>query len=178
MSTIAGTNGVRGYDNNAGNGNAAVGAKLTPQQLAIDSSGNIYVADDTSATVRKLTPDATGLHYTISTVAGNGTEGYSGDGGLAINAQLRKGVTGLSIDAVGNLYISDVGNKVIRFVSGTSGIITTIAGTPGQEGYDDNGGTAIGSKMNSMWRNRVDSKGNLYIVDAGNNVIRKLTPIG
>ena len=178
---IAGTQGAPGFDENAANGSAAVGAKLNrSQQLALDASGNIYVADGQNVRVRKLTPvpgDATGTKYTISTYAGKGTEGFSGDGGPAVNAQFRMEMTGISLDAAGNLYISDSGNRLIRHVNAQTGIITSIAGTPGAGGFDLNGGKALGSKMGNNFRNGVDANGNVYIPDADNQVILKLTPI-
>jgi sugar lactone lactonase YvrE len=176
LSTIAGTSKSSGYDNNTSNGNKAVGAKLNqPQQLVIDATGNIYIGDYANHAIRKLTPNTDGS-YTISTVAGTGTPGFSGDGGLATNAQLHD-TTSVTVDALGNLYISDVANRVIRFVSAKTGIISTIAGTPGTSGFSDNNGTALGAQLSNVYRIITDDTGNIYFPDTDNNRIRKLTPI-
>jgi len=110
--------------------------------------------------------------YTISTVAGNGTVGSSGDGLAPTSATLSAPV-GVALDASGNLYIVDSGNNKLRLVSG--GTINTVAGN-GNIGYAGDQGLAIGAELNSPTRATVDSAGNVYIADAGNNVIRMLAP--
>ena len=176
LSIIAGTNKSSGYDNNTNNSNKAVGAKLNqPQQLAIDASGNVYIADYGNHAIRKLTLKADGS-YAISTVAGTGSAGFSGDGGLATNAQLNN-TTSITVDGLGNLYIADTKNKVIRLISAKTGIISTIAGTPGTSGFSDNNGTALGAQLSNVYRIMTDDAGNIYFPDIDNNRIRKLTPI-
>lgn len=118
ITTIVGT-GTAGY---TGDGGAAISATLTePNRVVVDTAGNIYIADKGNYVIRKV--NTAGI---ITTVAGNGTRGFSGDGGLAINAQLND-PTGVAVDFAGNFYISDNGTNRIRKVN-TAGIITTYAG--------------------------------------------------
>ncbi len=168
VSTIAGT-GTSGY---SGDGGAATSAELgKPTHLALDSSGNVYIADLTNNRIRKVTR-STGY---ISTVAGDGTAGYSGDQGLATSAKLKQS-RGVAVDVAGNIYVGDTGNNVIREVNAASGDITTIAGySPGSSGYTGDGGAATSATLSSTEGLALDSKGNLYIADGGNNAIRKIT---
>src|SRR5215204_4054 len=122
--TYAGT-GSQGY---SGNGGVATSAMLNgPADIERDSAGNLYIADSGNARIRKVTPGGI-----ISTFAGTGSQGYSGDGGAATLAQLYQPV-GLKFDAVGNLYIADMGNHTVRKVT-PGGTISTVAGT-GIAGY-------------------------------------------
>ncbi len=165
--TNAGT-GIAGY---SGDGGAATLAKLnTPQGIAVDTSGNLYIADYTSACVRKITP--AGI---ISTYAGTGTPGYSGDGGSATVAKLQRPGF-VAIDDSGNLYISDRFEHRIRKVN-SFGIISTYAGT-GTPGYSGDGGLATAAQIDNPDGLVVDNTGNLYFADALNNRIRKITPSG
>jgi hypothetical protein len=160
--TIAGK-GTAGY---SGDGGPADSAQLyDPSCLAIDDTGNIYIADLGNNRVRKITM-ATGI---ITTVAGNGTGGYSGDGGKATSAKINQ-PSGLAIDKKGNLYIGDWGNNVVRKVS-TSGIITTIAGND-TAGFKGDGGKAVSAELHWPAGLAFDSKGNLYIADYYNNRVR------
>jgi hypothetical protein len=134
---------------------------------ALDSQGNLYIADIGNNVVRKV--NANGA---ISTVAGNFNAGYYGDGDLAVNARLFHPAA-VAVDAQGNLYIADSGNNVIRRVD-LNGVITTVAGY-GQPGYSGDGGPALGAKLNAPAGLAFDASGNLYISDTGNDVIRKLT---
>jgi PKD repeat protein/biopolymer transport protein ExbD len=162
ITTIAGT-GVAG---SAGDGGQATSAQLNrPRGIAIDAQGNVYIADENANRVRKLSGGI------ISTVAGTGTAGFSGDGGQATSAQL-KGPIGVAVDAQGNLYIGDLGNQRVRKVSG--GIISTVAGT-GTAGYSGDGGQATSAQINSPYGVAVDAQGNLYIADFGNQRIRKVS---
>jgi len=147
-------------------GPASLATFNNPQALAIDASGNIYVADTFNFRIRKIATNGI-----VTTVAGKGSSGYSGDGGPATSAQLLA-PTGVAVDALGNLYISDVNR--IRMVS-TSGVITTIAGN-GTAGYLGDGGVATNSELNTSYGIGVDPSGNLYVADTGNNAVREEEP--
>jgi sugar lactone lactonase YvrE len=164
--TVAG-DGTYGY---SGDGGAAVNAEMSiPQGAALDSSGNLYFADVANHRIRKVTP--AGL---IFTVAGNGTQGYSGDGGPATNAELSNPYS-VSLDGSGNLYIVD-GNSRIRVVT-PAGLIATVAGN-GAQGYSGDGGPATSAELYDPNSVAVDGSGNLYIADTGNSRIRVVTPAG
>src|ERR1700741_2911147 len=111
----------------------------------------------------------------IYTYAGNGTGGYSGDGGQAVNAKFNN-VYGLALDATGNLYFSDNGNHRIRKVDPT-GIISTIAGN-GTAGFSGDGGQASAGELHWPGSLSIDASGNLYVYDSGNNRVRKITTAG
>ena len=161
--TIAGT-GTVGY---TGDGSAAISATLAkPSAVAYDGSGNLYLADENNHVIREVSTNGT-----ITTVAGTGIEGYSGDGAAATAAQLDT-PTGIAVDKSGNLYIADSHNQRIRMVS--SGTITTIAGT-GIKGYAGDGATATAASLALPSGVAVDSSGNLYIADTDNHRIRKIT---
>jgi|GEM_PF-3402010 len=164
--TYAGT----GVNGNAGNGNAATLATLShPYGIAVDCDGNSYIADFENAVVRKVSP--TGV---ISTVAGTGVIGYSGDGGPATAANMSH-ARGVAVDAAGNVYFSDYNNHAVRKVS-TSGIITKVVGNGA--GYSGDGGPASAARVSYPSGLTLDGAGNLYIADNGNAVIRKVTPSG
>ena len=157
--TVAG-NGIMGFSGDSG---LAINAQLNnPIGVATDSSGNLYISDLDNNRVRKV-DNATGV---ITTIAGNGTVGYSGDSGLATSAEL-SGPTGLCIDPVGNIYIGDIGNNVVRKVN-TMGIITTYAGT-GVGGYSGDSGLATSAKLESIEGICSDKFGNIYIA-CGENI--------
>ena len=168
VTTIAGIAGQRGGFE--GDGSADKARLYFPRAVAADAAGNVYVADSLNARVRKI--DLTG---TITTIAGTGERGYSGDGGPAVDAQL-SGPNGLLVDAAGNVYISDSGNYRIRKVD-PSGIIATIAGTqdPGDFG---NGGPAVEARLRYPRNLAMDSSDNLYIADSGNNTVRQILGSG
>ncbi len=167
VAAFAGTGAV-GY---AGDGGAAVSAELdSASAVAVDAAGNVYIADEGNHVVRKV--DAAG---TITTVVGNGSAGFSGDGGPAKSATL-DAPGGLAIDGAGNLYIADSGSGRIRKVP-AAGTITTVAGN-GSQGFAGDGGAAVNAKFNYPRGLAVDGKGNLYIADAFNNRVRMVTPGG
>jgi sugar lactone lactonase YvrE len=150
-----------------GDGSAATAAFLYhPNSVAVDRSGNVYVADTGNQRIRKVAA-GTGI---ISTVAGNGYRGYSGDSGAAVTARL-KDPPGAAVDRSGNLYIADRSNHRIRKVAADTGIITTVAGI-GTGGYSGDNGPATEAALNNPDGVAVDSAGNLYICDYGNNKIR------
>jgi RHS repeat-associated protein len=164
INTVAG-NGTAGY---SGDNGAATSAELySPTGIALDSSGNVYIADNFNSRIRKINA-STGI---ITTVAGNGIAGYTGDGGSATNAKLNY-PTGVAVDSSGNIYIVDGSNFVVRKVTASTGIITTVAGN-GSVGYSGDGGTAKNAAMEPLCVG-VDSIGNFYIGDFY-NVIRKVT---
>ena len=169
ISTVAG-NGQFGY---AGDGGPAISAPLGyPSGLAIEtSSGNLYISDIMSNCIRMMTK-STGF---ISTVAGSGAYGYSGDGGVATAASL-KSPAGIALDAVsGDLFISGAGSGRIRMVLKSTGIISTVAGT-GRYGYTGDGGLATNASFAGPVGVALDaSSGIMYIADSGNNVVRAVS---
>jgi len=165
ISTIAGT-GTAGY---SGDGGAATSAKLNnPEGLAMDPAGNLYIADNGNHRIRKLTV-ATGI---ITTYAGNGTGGYSGDGGAATSAELNYPV-GIALDSSNNLYIADSNNNRIREVNASTGIITTFAGN-GTNGSSGDGSAATSAELSSPDGVFVEPSGDVYIGDHNNNKIREV----
>lgn len=168
VNTVAG-NGTAGT---AGAGGPATAAQLAqPTGMTIDNDGNIYIADYNASVIKKVTTSG------IMTIfAGNGTEGFSGDGGPAAQAKLYR-PTAVAVDKEGNLYISDASNKVIRKVT-KAGVITTVAGVPGRAGYAGDGGPATKALLTQPAGIAVDYSGNIYIADPSNSVIRKVNPSG
>jgi hypothetical protein len=163
LSRVAGT----GVCGSAGDGGAAIAALLcSPSGLAVDTSGNLYIADSGNFKIRKIAAAGT-----ISTVAGTGVCCYSGDGGAATSAQINF-PEGIAVDAAGNIYIADTNNHRIRKVSG--GIIATLAGT-GVAGFSGDGGAATSAQLSGPQDVAVDSSGNVYIADRNNNRVRRVT---
>ncbi len=161
--TAAGT-AFTGY---SGDGGAALFSALSsPEGLAFDGSGSLYVADYGNNRIRKIS--SAGI---ISTYAGNGTSGFSGDGGPATAAQINQPI-GLAFDPSGNLYISDRSNQRIRKVT-PGGVISTFAGN-GTQSFSGDGGAATGAALNNPWGVATDAAGNVYIADGGNNRLRKV----
>ncbi|MDR3724878.1 MAG: Ig-like domain repeat protein [Terracidiphilus sp.] len=140
-----------------------------PTSVAIDGSGNLYIADSLHNRIRKVTA-STGV---ISTICGNGNPAYSGDGGLATSATLNT-PSGVALDGAGNLYIADTGNNVIRMITAANGNIETVAGMgpPTQAGYNRDGIAATSAQLNQPQGVTVDGSGNLYIADTNNQRIR------
>ncbi len=167
IGTIAG-NGLVSY---SGDGGPATSAELnTPRGVAMDKAGNLYIADLQNNRVRQITPG--GL---INTIAGNGTPGYSGDGGQATSAQLAA-PQGVAVDKSGNIYIADTGNQCIREVS-PNGVIATLAGK-GTVGFGGDGGPATGAFLNQPRGVAVDASGNVYVADFNNQRVRLVSPNG
>jgi sugar lactone lactonase YvrE len=174
--------GAPGFPTAVGDGGPAVAAKISnPSSLAFDSIGNLYITEPFDNRVRKVTPGGT-----ISTFAGNGHAGYSGDGGLASNAMLSTPVD-VKTDSSGNVFIADLTAAVVRKVS-PSGIITTVAGN-GTQGFSGDGGPATQAALSGAAAIAVDPAGNLFIADrpsaastispaADNNSIRMVNTAG
>ncbi len=168
ITTVAGT-GTSGY---TGDGGPATAAKLArPTAVITDNTGNIYISDYDNHRIRKI--NTSGI---ISTFAGTGTFGFSGDGGPATAAQLDHPY-GLALDAAGNMIVADEYNHCIRKIS-TSGIITTIAGSGGTSGFVGDGGPATDALLYYPHYITLDNAGNLFITDNSNHRIRKINTTG
>ena len=160
-----------GASGHSGDGGPALKAQLrVPAGLTFDADGNLYIADRDNHRVRKV--DKKGI---ITTVAGNGTAGFSGDGGPATQASLNL-PSGVVVDKKGNLYIADRSNDRVRMVN-TKGIIQTIAGN-GNEGYHGDNMPALKATLDKPFGLALDKDNNLYIADRGNNRIRKVDRSG
>ncbi len=167
ITTVAGT-GVGGY---SGDGGPATSATLNaPHGICFDRVGNLYIGDEGNYRVRKVS--TSGI---ITTYAGNGTSGFSGDGGPATAARLQS-PDGLCVDVTGNMYIADRYNYRIRKID-PSGVITTYAGS-GASGFTGDGGPASASRLFEPSYVCSDAYSNLYIADFHNSRIRKVTPAG
>ena len=172
--TIAGNQQADFYGDYGPATDAALG---NPQGVAVDSSGNVFIADTSNCVIRRV--DAQTQY--ITTVAGSVSQlcndfTYTGDGGLATSATLSL-PRAVAFDAAGNLYIADSNNKVIRRVDAKTQIITTVAGT-GDNGYDGDGGSAVSTRLSYPTDVVVDGAGNLFIADTYNNLVREVTTDG
>ncbi len=173
ITTVAGSNTSGSGSGSSGDGGLATNATLVnPTDVVADNNENVYLNDGgTTYSIRKV--DANGI---ITRFAGNNTSGFSGDGGQAASAQLNY-PQGLALDNNGNLYISDMGNRVIRKVS-PSGVISTIAGIPGSFGFSGDGGPATSAQLGAPTGIAIDAAGNIYFSDLGKHVIRKINTSG
>jgi sugar lactone lactonase YvrE len=167
ITTIAGT-GAPFY---GGDDGPATSAELNmPEGVVTDSAGNIYISDSLNNRIRKITPSGT-----ITTIAGDGSPGFSGDG--QATAVRLNGPGGIVLDGSGNLYIADKSSHRIRKLNLNSGLITTIAGT-GIGGYGGDGGPATAAQLYNPSQLALDKAGNLYVADTYNHRIRKITTGG
>jgi sugar lactone lactonase YvrE len=163
VTRIAGT-GRQGF---SGDGGPAVDAELGwTYDLDVDAFGNIYLSDFDNHRIRMI--DSAGI---ITTIAGTGRPGWSGDGGPATEARL-EAPTGIFVDALGNVYVAQSQSDVIRRID-PSGIITTIAGN-GRRGYEGDGGQATEARFNAPEHVAVDGEGVVYVEDTGNHVVRRI----
>lgn len=168
------------YEQEGGDGGPATGATISgPGDVALNAAGDLYIADTSANVIRKVTA-STGI---ITTVAGNFakagfTGGYSGDGGAATSAELDYPIA-IALDGAGNLYIADNVNRVIRKVTASTGVITTVAGnaTKGgpSSGYSGEGGPATNASIAQPGGVAVDSDGNIYFTDTYNGLVLKVT---
>jgi gliding motility-associated-like protein len=166
--TIAGTPNVSGY---SGDGGLAINAKFgNTGQIYIHSDGSIYISDPLNYVIRKIDPNGI-----ISTIAGTGQRGFSGDGGDAKLARLDT-PAGIVIDKAGNIYFSDLSNNRIRKIN-TQGIINTIAGT-GTAGYKGQNVSALEAELHLPTRIILDDNDNIIFIDFANSVVRKINPAG
>ena len=168
--TTIGGNGLPGF---FGDGGPATAAMVNnPLGIAVDGSGNVYVGDANNRRVRRI--NTAGI---ISTVAGNGIGGYSGDGGVATAAQLQV-LWGLATDAAGYVYVCDAWNSRVRKVDpAPGGLITTVAGN-GYQGFDGDGGAATSARLNLPTGVYVNNDGEIFIADCRNNRVRKVSTGG
>ena len=164
INTLAGT----GTASFTGDGGLATAATVnTPVGVWVVPSGDVYFADQSNNRIRKITV-ATGI---ITTIAGTGTAGFSGDGGAATSAELNK-PAGIFIDPAGNIYIGDLMNNRVRKVT-PGGIISTVAGN-GTAGFAGDGGLATSAELNEPWGVWVEPSGNILITDQLNYRVRKV----
>jgi len=167
ITTFAGT-GLGGF---SGDGGPATSAQLfQPVGVAFDAAGDLYIGDGGNQRIRKVATDGT-----ITTVAGNGTFGFAGDGGPATEAELRN-PAGVAVDGAGNLFIADTQNERIRRVA-PDGTIDTIAGN-GTAGFGGDGGPGTAAELSFPLDVGVDAAGDVFVADTLNNRIRKVTPDG
>ena len=173
ITTVAGNGERLSYGEYNGDGGQAISAGLVaPNSVAVDASGNIYMTVGDNNLVRMVTK-STGI---ITTVAGGGTGGYQDDGGLATSANLFN-INSVAVDALGNIYIADTGNNLVRMVTKSTGIITTVAGDAGNrhKGYGGDGGLATSAGLSGPSAVAVDASGSIYIAEYGSRRIRMVT---
>ena len=162
ITTVAGT-GMGGFGGDGGNATAAT--LSAPRAVAVDSQGNVYVADQANNRVREISG------ATITTIAGTGTGGFSGDGGPATAAELNR-PAGVAVDGAGDVYVADTNNQRIRRIS--AGTITTVAGT-GTPGFSGDDGPAAAAQLQYPFGVAVDAQENIYIADTFNNRVREVS---
>lgn len=164
IATFAGT-GVAGF---SGDGGPATAAQINdPYGLVRGPDGALWFCEHNGHRIRRVAPDGT-----ITTVAGNGKKGYTGDGGPALEASLNLPHE-LRFDHAGNIFIADMANNVVRKIDAQTRVITTFAGT-GRKGYTGDGGAAGTATLNAPHSIQFDHEGNLFICDVGNHVIRQV----
>lgn len=171
VSTIAGT----GTGSSTGDGGPATSATInSPYDVAVDPSGNIYITEIGGYRIRKIATNGI-----ISTVLGNGTATYTGDGGLAVNAKSAS-LWGIASDGAGNIFFGEKSNGSIRRIDANTGIVTRVVGTgtAGVTGSPINGISSVATLSSIIEQMRFDRNGNLFVTDYYNNMIRKIEGIG
>jgi DNA-binding beta-propeller fold protein YncE len=164
VTTLAGTPGLSG----AADGTGAAARFLAPSGIAVDNANNVYVADRSNHTLRKITPDGV-----VTTLAGTATMGGNADG---TGAAARFGLpVGMAVDGAGNVYTGESDNAIIRKIT-PEGVVTTLAGTATMHGTTDAAGVA--ARFGSPFGLAIDGAGNLHVADGSNKSIRKITPDG
>ncbi len=164
IQTVAGT-GTAGFNSD---GISAITANLNgPSGLAFDSAGNLLIADSANARIRRV-DHTSGI---ITTVAGTGVAGFSGDGGLATSAQLSSNTADVAVDSLGDIFIGDAANLRVREVVAATGNIQTVAGS-GIRSFAGDGGPAVNAELNTSQRIALDLSGNLFIADSFNSRVR------
>ncbi len=163
---------IAGVGNFVGEGRPATQAIVEAQGTAVDAAGSLYMGEENGGQVRKV--DSSGR---IITIAGTGAIGFSGDGGPATEAQFNW-PAGVAVDRSGNVYVADsFGNNRVRRIDAATGIVRTVAGT-GQKDFGGDGGPAILARLNSPTSVAVDATGNVYVLDSGNQRVRKIDASG
>ncbi len=166
ITTVAGGQGTTDF----GDGGPAVNARLSyPQAVAVDADGNLYIADYSNDRIREVRA-ATGI---ITTIAGSGVHGFSGDGGPAVEATVRR-PHGVAVDAVGNVYFSDTYNCRVRKVDAVTGIVSTVAGGD-IYGFAGDGGLAVNARLYYTYGLAIDAFANIFVADTENDRIRMVT---
>jgi len=164
--TLVAGNESDGYSGD--NGPATQGQLRAPEGVAVDANGNIFISDSGNNRIRRVDAN-TGI---ITTIAGNGTPGFAGDGGAAAAATISF-PTGISVDSLGNIFFSDTGNRRVRRIDVNTGFISTVAGNGSQFDSGD-GGPALQAGLANVWGVAVDSGGNLYLCDLSSATIRRV----
>ena len=154
-----------------GDGQPATSSPIfLPFGVAVDPAGNMFIADSSNNRIRRVDAGS----KLMSTYAGDGNAGNSGDGGVATMASLSL-PTSVALDGAGNLYFADSNNHAIRMVTAATGLISTVAGVLGVQGYSGDGGSAIHAHLNTPDSVAIDPvNGYLYLADSGNSVVRRV----
>ena len=169
VTTLAGSPGLRGSKN----GLNTAATFFQPSGIAVDEATNLYVADTGNDLIRKMIPDATGVNWTVATLAGTAAQFGDADGtGTNANFHLPQGV---AVDSVGNVYVGDSDNRTVRKIT-LGGVVSTLAGPDGSYGSAD--GPAAAARFDEPYGVALDSQTNLYVADTFNDTIRKISPAG